>query len=123
MLLLKDLPISARLKIAVGLGVLGIDNLTIVVVALPHIVRCIFHLRLNIYQLADSLTNGLVEVDEEVVALLEERTDIVSIILKERTLAVGRHERIPVNASPLVMVADAEIFHQGLLVRMLHRNG
>jgi len=61
MLLLKDLPISARLKIAVGLGVLGIDNLTIVVGTLSHIVRCVFHLWLNVYQLADVVIDRLTQ--------------------------------------------------------------
>lgn len=66
------------------------------------------------------LTDGFIEINQEVVLLLKERTDIIGIIVEEGTLAIGTLQGIPVYTSPLVMVADAEILDQRFIVRMLH---
>ena len=90
MLLLEHLPVGTRLEIAVRQWVLGVDNLSKVVRMLFHIIRCIFHLWLDVYQLADGLADGFIEIDEVVVTLLEKGADVVSVVLKEGTLAVSR---------------------------------
>ena len=44
--------------------------------------------------------------------LLIKRTEVIGIILKERALAVGRLDGIPMYVTPIAMVADADIAHQ-----------
>jgi hypothetical protein len=109
---LKYLPIGVRLEVIVWKWVLGVYHITIIGTLLPLTVigRGIFCLGLNVYQLADSLTDSLVEIDEKVVALLEEGADIVSVVFEERALAIGTLQSIPMCLTPLVMVTDAEVF-------------
>lgn len=87
--MLEDLPIGARLEIVVGLWMLGVNSVTIVVWMFLYIFRGVFHVRADVDKLTDGLANGLVEINEKGIALLEERTDVVSIVFKEGTLAVG----------------------------------
>ncbi len=49
----------------------------------------VFNGGMNVDEFAHLLADGLVEIDEKVVFLLEERTDVVSIVLEERALAIG----------------------------------
>jgi hypothetical protein len=89
---LKYLPVGFRLEVIVWKWVLGVYHITIIGTLLPLTVigRGVFYLGLNVYQLADILTDSLVEIDEKVVALLEEGADIISIVFEERTLAICR---------------------------------
>ena len=77
---------------------------------------------LNIYQLAYLLSDGLVEIEQIVPALLEERPQVVLVIVKERRLAIGTLNSIPVQMSPVAMVADAEVLYQhGVTMFYWHR--
>jgi len=83
---------------------------------------CITHMGLNIYQLAYLLSDGLVEIEQIVPALLEERPQVVLVIVKERRLAIGTLNSIPVQMSPVAMVADAEVLYQhGVTMFYWHR--
>lgn len=121
MLVAENLPVGARLEVAVWLWMFSVYDVAIVVWMLPDVFCSIFHLRMDVDEAANRLANRLVEVDEIVVLLLEERTDVVSIVFEERTLAIGRLQGIPVDAPPLVMVADAHISHLLLLTTYLYR--
>lgn len=65
----------------------------------------------HVEQLAHGVHDVEVEVEEEGVSFLEERSQIVGIKLEEGCLAVGRHQRIPVQMSPVAMVRDTNIAH------------
>ena len=68
---------------------------------------------MDIDEFADFLADSLVEVNQKVVFLLEEGMQVVSVILKERALAIGTLQGIPMYATPLVVVADAQVFYKG----------
>ena len=51
----------------------------------------------HVEQLAHGVHDVEVEVEEEGVSFLEERSQVVGIKLEERCLAVGRHQRVPVQ--------------------------
>lgn len=121
--MLEDLPIGARLEVVVGLWMLGVDSVTIVVWMFLYIFRGVFHVRADVNKLTDGLANGFVEINEKGITLLEERTDVVSIVFKEGTFAVGRLQGIPVNVSPLVMVADTQVLDQRLVGTVLYGYG
>lgn len=63
----------------------------------------------------EQLTHGVhdveVEVEEEGVPFLEKGSQVVGIKLEERCLAVGRHQGVPVQMSPVAMVRDTNIAH------------
>ena len=71
-----------------------------------------FHKGVDVDEFAHLLSDGLVEIDQKFVSLLEEGTDVVRIIVEERTLTIGTLQRVPVHPSPLVMVANAKVFDQ-----------
>ena len=60
----------------------------------------------HVEQLAHGVHDVEVEVEEKGVMFLEERSQVVGIKLEERRLAVGRHQRVPVQMSPVAMVRD-----------------
>ena len=66
-------------------------------------------------QRAECVGDGGVEVEEVVPRPLEEGVEVISIILEEWALAVGRTERTPVDPSPVAMVADAHLLHSCLV--------
>ena len=66
---------------------------------------------MDINEFADFLSDSLVEVNQKVVFLLEEGMQVVSVILKERAFAIGTLQGIPMDATPLVVVADAKVFN------------
>ena len=73
------------------------------------------YMRMNVDEFANLLTDGFVEIEQKLVMLLEERMQVVSIVLKKRTLAIGTLQGIPMHASPLVVVADANVLGEGVL--------
>ena len=65
----------------------------------------------HVEQLAHGVHDVEVEVEEEGVSFLEERSQVVGIKLEEGCLAVCRHQRVPVQMSPVAMVRDTNIAH------------
>ena len=65
----------------------------------------------HVEQLAHGVHDVEVEVEEKGVMFLEERSQVVGIKLEEGCLAVGRHQRVPVQMSPVAMVRDTNIAH------------
>lgn len=65
----------------------------------------------HVEQLAHGVHDVEVEVEKEGVSFLEERSQVVGIKLEEGCLAVGRHQRVPVQMSPVAMVRDTNIAH------------
>ena len=65
----------------------------------------------HVEQLAHGVHDVEVEVEEEGVPFLEEGSQVVGIKLEERCLAIGRHQRVPVQMSPVAMVRDTNIAH------------
>lgn len=65
----------------------------------------------HVEQLAHGVHDVEVEVEEEGVMFLEERSQVVGIKLEEGSLAVGRHQRVPVQMSPVAMVRYTNIAH------------
>ena len=51
---------------------------------------------LHIQQVTDQTAQFLVEVEEELVFLFVERSEVIGIILEKRTHIVGRHQGAPV---------------------------
>ena len=115
--MLEHLPVGFRLKVGVWLRMLGVDDITEVfegcrTLAVSHwlLIFCrIFYLWMEIYQLTDLLPYLLVEIDQKVVFALKERSDVICVILEERALAIGTLQGVPMNAPPLVVVADADV--------------
>ena len=64
---------------------------------------------MDIQEFAEFVGDGHVEVEQVLPALLKERTDIIYIVIKERTVAIGAHQGIPVQMAPVAMVADVDI--------------
>ena len=114
--MLEYLPICFWREISVRQWMLGIDDVTIVsdVRYLMSEVRCIANIRVDIQQLAHFLSDSLVEIEQIVVFLLEEGMQVVCIVFKERAFAIGTLQGIPMDAPPLVVVANANILEQTL---------
>ena len=68
---------------------------------------------MDIQQLAHFLSDSLVEIEQIVVFLLEEGMQVVCVVFKERALTIGTLQGIPMYATPLVVVADAQVFYKG----------
>ena len=64
---------------------------------------------MDIQEFAEFVGDGHIEVEQVLPPLLKERTDIIYIIIKERTVAIGTHQGIPVQVAPVAVVADADI--------------
>ena len=67
---------------------------------------------MDVDKFADFLSDCLVEVKQILIFLLEEQMQVVSVIFEKRTLAIGTLQGIPMDTSPLVVVADAEILDE-----------
>lgn len=65
----------------------------------------------HVEQLAHGVHDVEVEVEEEGVSFLEEGSQVVGIKLEEGRLAVGRHQGVPVQVSPVAMIRDTNIAH------------
>ena len=117
MLALEDLPVVLRLKVSIRQRVFGMDDIAIIIDGrwLTDEVGCITDVRMNVQQITYRLTDGFVEIDQKVVLLLVEGTDIVCKILEEGTLAIGALQGIPMDAAPLVVVADAQVLNIGTI--------
>lgn len=68
---------------------------------------------MNIQEFAEFVGDGHVEIEQVLPSLLKERADIIYIIVKERTVAIGTHQGIPVQVAPVAVVADADVFEGG----------
>lgn len=68
----------------------------------------------HVEQLAHGVHDVEVQVEEEGVSFLEERSQVVGIKLEEGCLAVGRHQGVPVQMSPVAVVRDTNIAHGAL---------
>ena len=82
---------------------------------------------MDIQQLAHLMGDGHVEIKEVLPTILKERLQVVHIVIKERTVAIGAHQGVPVQMPPVTMVTDADIGNQSrailpFLLRMLHGN-
>lgn len=120
--MLKDLPIRARREIGIRLGTLGMNDVTEIMVVRRLVVCRIVYAWLNIRQFANLLAYFLVEIDQKRIFPFKERADVVCVILKKGTLAIGTLQSVPMHPSPLVVVADAQVFHE-LCIVVLHRDG
>ena len=94
--MLEDLPISFGLEVLVGQRMLGIYHRPIVGERCEMRgtgcwveLRGVLHLRMDVDEFAYLLPDSLVEINEELIALFEEWTKVVGIIVEERTLAIG----------------------------------
>ena len=67
---------------------------------------------MDVDEFAHLLADSLVEIYQEVPFLLKEWSDVVLIVFEERALAIGTLQGIPMNAPPLVVVADADVLHR-----------
>lgn len=65
----------------------------------------------HVEQLAHGVHDVEVEVEEKGVSFLEKGSQVVGIKLEEGCLAVGRHQRVPVQMSPVAVVRDTNITH------------
>ena len=65
----------------------------------------------HVEQLAHGVHDVEVEVEEKGVSFLEKGSQVVGIKLEEGRLAIGRHQRVPVQMSPVAMVRDTNIAH------------
>ena len=70
---------------------------------------------MDVDKFADFLSDCFVEVKQILIFLLEEQMQVVSVIFEKRTLAIGTLQGIPMHASPLVVVADANVLGEGVL--------
>ncbi len=70
-------------------------------------------LQVGVYveQFTNLVSDGQVKVKEIVPTLHEEWLQVIGIELKEGTFAIGRQQGIPVQVTPVAMVADAHIGH------------
>jgi hypothetical protein len=65
----------------------------------------------HVEQLAHGVHDVEVEVEEKGVSFLEKGSQVVGIKLEEGCLAVGRHQGVPVQMSPVAVVRDTNIAH------------
>lgn len=80
--------------------------------------------KLYVKQLAELFHCFHIEVEEILPPLFEKRTKVVLVVFEERTLTIGRQEGIPMDMSPVTMVADAHIFHRTFYaVKLIYGNG
>ena len=73
--------------------------------------RGTFHIGLYIYQGTDETAKFFIEVGQEFILLFVERTEIVFIILKERSMVIGRLYGIPMQVPPVTVVGNTYIPH------------
>ena len=81
---------------------------------------------LNVKHLATFLYQGFIEVDEESPLLLIEGAEVILQILKEGRIEVTRLQSVPMLPLPVVVCADAHIFHQAFSlheIAAVYRNG
>jgi hypothetical protein len=77
---------------------------------------------LEIYEFTALMQNFLVEIDKKIPFFLKERSEIVLIVFKERTVVITRNKSLPMEMAPVTVIADTNILHQALSVsRFLHR--
>jgi len=119
MLLLIHLIIRLGLEIRIRQRVLGADRLAKVDFRGRRkeeggrsILRGQGDFGLDVDQFAHFSPNGLVEIEQIVPTLFEERTDVVLIIFKEGRLAVGTLQGVPMQMPPVAVVADARILDE-----------
>ena len=70
---------------------------------------------MDVEQFAHFLGDSHIEIEEIFPAGFKERADVVFVELKERALAVGTLQRIPMFRAPFAMIADANILDEPLL--------
>ena len=81
---------------------------------------------LNVKHLATFLYQGFIEVDEKSPLLLIEGAEVILQILKEGRIEVTRLQSVPMLPLPVVVCADAHIFHQAFSlheIAAVYRNG
>ena len=64
---------------------------------------------MDVEQFAHLLGNGHIEIKEKLPTVFKKRADIVFVKLKERTLAIGTLQCVPMLRAPFAVVADADI--------------
>ena len=74
----------------------------------------------NVQPLAHQPCDFHVEIIEEIPPFLKKWIQVVGIIFKERRLAIGRLQRIPVQATPIAVVADAQVAHEDFRLVVYH---
>lgn len=124
----KDLIVAARCEIDVGKRMFGRDGLTEVNDAGRRETggrqkggsgrrrrqrRCradIFRRKADVgpdvQQLAHTAADGHIEIVEALPVLFEEGADVVGIVFEERCLAVSAHKGVPMEMTPVAVVAD-----------------
>ncbi len=75
---------------------------------------------INIYKGANETKQVLVEISQELPFLLVEGSKVVSIIFKKRRLSVAAQQSIPMQVSPIAMIADTDIAHQSMRFGLYH---
>ena len=66
---------------------------------------------MNIYQFADQSAEFFVEIEQKLVFLFVEGTEIVFVVFEERSIVVGRLNSVPMQVSPVAVVGNPDIFH------------
>ena len=66
----------------------------------------------DVEQFTYLLSNGFVEVEQIVPAAFKERTQIVFVIHEEGRVAIGRLKGVPMQVTPVAVVADADIIYK-----------
>lgn len=64
---------------------------------------------MDIQEFAEFVGDGHVEVEQVLPVLLKERADVIYVVIKERTVAIGAHQGIPVQVAPIAVVTDTYI--------------
>lgn len=63
----------------------------------------------DVEQLAKHVADGFVEVEQVFPPAFKEGAQVVLVVFKERAVAVGRHDGVPVQMPPVTVVADADV--------------
>ena len=128
-LLLIHLVIAVRHEVGIGCGMLGIDSRSEVgewcrLEGWRDEIGCQSDRRMNVDEFAHFYADGLVEIEQKRPSLLKERAQVIGIVFKERGVAVGRLQGLPVHVAPVAVVADECILHaMTILERDWHGEG
>ena len=70
---------------------------------------------MDVEKFADFSGNGEVEIKKMFPVGIEEGTQIVCVVVEERAFAIGRAKGIPMDVSPVPVVADTDVSDEGFI--------
>ena len=82
--------------------------------------RGAFQFGLYVYQRADEAAKFFVEVNQKLIFLLVEGTEVVFVVFKKGCVVVCRLDGVPVQVSPVAVVGDADVAHRAFQRGGLH---